>query len=95
MLEISEETLAGENRPYINVALHSADIDFSNNGIKAAAVTAIGGMGAGKDSWDYLWDVPVEEIDLSFDQPFFFLIRDKASGEVWFTGEVNSLPSAS
>ena len=76
---------------YIMDAAHKADIDFSNDGIKAAAVTAImGGMGAAR-VWDYAWDVPVEEIDLTFDNPFFFIIRDKVSGEVWFTGAVYNI----
>ena len=74
-------------KPFINIALHKADIDFSNDGIKAAAVTALGGRGAA-GGWDYLWDIPVEEIDLTFDNPFLFLIRDKATGEVWFVGSV-------
>lgn len=73
---------------YIQDALHKANIDFSNDGIRAAAVTvAIGGMGAGY-SFDYQWDVPVETIDMTFDKPFFFIIRDKSTGEVWFTGAV-------
>ena len=79
--------LATESRPYIAAATHKADIEFSNDGIKAAAVTALDGMGAGGD-WDYEWDVPVEEIDLTFDKPFLFLIRDKATGEIWFAGTV-------
>ena len=32
--------------------------------------------------------VPVEEIDLTFDKPFLFIIRDKETGEVWFAGTV-------
>ena len=77
------------NKPYIDIAVHKADIDFSNDGIKAAAVTAFGGMGAGCiEYFDYEWDVPVEEIDLIFDKPFLFLIRDKSTGEVWFVGTV-------
>ena len=77
------------NKPYISIAIHKADIDFSNDGIKAAAVTAFGGMGAGCiEYFDYEWDVPVEEIDLTFDQPFLCLIRDKNTGEVWFAGTV-------
>ena len=76
---------------HITSALHKADIDFSNDGIKAAAATVlVGGLGAGY-SFDYEWDVPVEDIDLTFDQPFFFIIRDKSSGEVWFTGAVYQL----
>ena len=85
-----DKTIA--NKPFINVAMHKADIDFSNDGIKAAAVTAIGGMGAaGGPDFDYEWEVPVEEIDLSFDKPFVFLIRDKATGEVWFAGAVQEI----
>ncbi|MBR3414827.1 hypothetical protein IKG73_02305 [Candidatus Saccharibacteria bacterium] len=74
---------------FISDAIHVADIDFSNNGIKAAAVTLMAGLGAtGAPHFEHLWEVPVEEIDLTFDKPFIFLIRDKATGEVWFTGAV-------
>ena len=45
-----------------------------------------GGLGAG--GFDYSFDVPIEEIDLTFDKPYMFIIRDKNSGEVWFTGTV-------
>lgn len=73
---------------YIQDVLHKANIDFSNDGIRAAAVTvAVGGTGAGF-SFDYEWDVPVEKIDMTFNKPFFFIIRDKSTGEIWFTGEV-------
>jgi len=71
----------------ITQAKHKADIDFSNDGIKAAAVTDMGGAGdAG--GFDYLFEVPVEEIDMSFDKPYMYIIRDKQNGEVWFTGTV-------
>ncbi len=75
---------------FITDAVHKANIEFTNLGIKAAATTVfIGGMGAaGPCAFEYNWDVPVEEIDLTFDQPFLFLIRDKSSGEIWFTGTV-------
>ena len=73
---------------YINHASHKANIDFSNDGIKAAAATAVGGMGAAAGGFDYLFEVPVETIDITFDRPYLYLIRDKASGEVWFTGTV-------
>ena len=77
-------------KSYIQDALHKANIDFSNDGIRAAAATALpGGFGAGGPiTFDYEWDIPVEEIDLTFDKSFFFIIRDKATGEVWFTGSV-------
>lgn len=73
---------------YINYASHKANIDFSNDGIKAAAATAVGGMGSAAAGFDYLYEVPVEIIDITFDKPYLYLIRDKASGEVWFTGTV-------
>ena len=47
-----------------------------------------GGMGAAGCWYDYLYDVPVETIDLSFNNPYMFLIRDVNSGEVWFAGAV-------
>ena len=72
----------------IDKATHKANIEFSNVGIKAAAATAMGGKGAGSCGFDYLFEVPVEKIDLTFDKPYLFLIRDKNSGEIWFTGTV-------
>ena len=75
---------------YIMDARHKANIEFSNNGIKAAAATSLsGGKGAGGSCvFDYQYDVPVEKIDLTFDNPYMFIIRDKNTGEVWFTGTV-------
>ena len=72
---------------FINNAIHKANIEFTQDGIKAAAATIFGGAGAG-DSFNYIYDIPVEEIDLTFDNPYMFIIRDKESGEVWFTGTV-------
>ena len=76
-------------KQFIGDASHKATIDFSNDGIKAAAVTAMGGMGAAHAcSYDYEFEVPVEEIDVTFDKPYVYIIRDKDTGEVWFTGAV-------
>ncbi len=72
---------------YITSVKHKSNIEFTQEGIKAAAATAIGGGGAG--SWfDYKFEVPVEEIDLTFNKPYMFIIRDKDTGEVWFVGTV-------
>ena len=59
-----------------------------NEGIKAAAATGFGGAGAAGCWFTYDYEVPVKEINLTFDKPFLFLIRDKNSGEVWFAGTV-------
>ena len=72
---------------YIYTAEHKATIEFTQDGIKAAAVTMMGGAGAG-GGFDYTFEVPVERIDLTFDKPYMFIIRDKSTGEVWFTGTV-------
>ncbi|MBQ9826786.1 MAG: hypothetical protein IJM61_06370 [Firmicutes bacterium] len=76
------------SQSYIGTAVHKATIDFSNDGIKAGAVTAMGGLGDAGPGFEYYWEVPVKRIDLTFNQPFMYLIRDKATGEVWFTGTV-------
>ena len=79
--------ICNQENAYISDVLHKANIEFTQDGIKAAAATIIGGLGGG-GSFDYLFDVPVEEIDLTFDNPYMFLIRDKETGEIWFTGTV-------
>ena len=76
------------DQAYINDAKHKATIEFSNDGIKAAAVTIAGGEGGASGGFEYLYEVPVEHIDLTFDSPYLFLIRDVDTGEVWFTGTV-------
>ncbi len=73
---------------YISDASHKANIEFSNEGIKAGAATSAGGKGAGDCGFNYIFEVPIEKIDLTFDKPYMFIIRDKDTGEVWFTGTV-------
>lgn len=73
---------------YIGEVNHKTTIEFSNNGIKAAAVTEPGGLGAAECGFDYIYKVPVEEIDITFNNPYLFFVRDKDTGEVWFTGTV-------
>ena len=48
----------------------------------------MGGRGAAGCGFVYNFDVPVEVIDLTFDKPYMFIIRDKNTGEVWFVGTV-------
>ncbi len=79
--------ITSDTNAFIGKAAHKANIEFTQDGIKASAATFIGGLGAG-DTFDYYFDVPVEEIDLTFDKPYMFLIKDKNSGDVWFVGTV-------
>lgn len=81
------DNLSDAENVYINDAVHKADIDFNQDGIKAAAATFLGGAGGG-EAFDYLYDVPVEKIDITFDKPYIFLVVDKETSDVWFTGAV-------
>ena len=75
---------------YVETALHEAKIEFSNEGIRAGAFTEIGG-GLGNavgPCLNHTFEVPVKVIDISFNNPYMFLIRDKKTGEIWFAGKV-------
>ena len=67
--------ISSDESLYINNAIHKANIEFTQDGIKAAAASTIEGAGGG-GGFDYLYEVPVEEIDLTFDKPYMFIIRD-------------------
>lgn len=66
---------------YVSDALHKANIDFTEKGIKAAAVTVIY-MTKGIT---LIEDKPIE---INIDKPFLYVIRDKNTGEIWFVGTV-------
>ncbi len=68
---------------YVDDALHKATIDFSEKGIKAAAVTVMMMMEA------TAIQEPTEPIEIKIDRPFAFIIKDKNTGEIWFVGTVN------
>ena len=68
---------------YVDKAKHKAMIEFSEEGIKAAAVTAF----MMKDS-AIAMPQEKEYINIVFDHPFLFIIRDKKTGEIWFVGTV-------
>ena len=87
-IEDSDLSNMTSQKEVIDKAVHKANIEFSNDGIKAAAATALAGLGAAGGGFDYQFKIPVEEIDVTFDKPYLYLIRDKATGEVWFAGTV-------
>lgn len=80
--------LTSDESASIDKVGHKANIEFSNEGIKAAAATIDYGMGDGFCGFEYLYKVPVETIDITFNKPYIFLIRDKETNEVWFVGKV-------
>jgi len=72
------------NQLFVSDALHKADIEFTEKGAKAAAVTVIviaNGITASR---------PTErkQVVIVFDKPFMFIIRDKNTKDIWFTGTV-------
>ena len=75
---------------HMTKTVHKANIELSNEGIKAAAATSLGGAGDVYGGFYYDFEVPVKEIDITFDKPFMYIIRDKDTGEVWFAGTVYS-----
>ena len=75
--------MSTKNSLYVSDALHKANIDFSEKGIKAAAVTVIimeDGM--------LVSDNENKPIQIKIDKPFIYLIRDKKTNEIWFVGTV-------
>jgi len=69
---------------YVSDALHKADIEFSEDGIKAAAVTVII-MALGATSVNVK---PTYPLIIDINKPFMFIIRDKNTKDIWFTGTV-------
>ena len=67
---------------FVSQAMHKADIDFTEKGIKAAAVTVI--------LIDTNMAKPTEEkpVIITINKPFLFLVRDKKTKENWFVGTV-------
>ena len=66
---------------FVGDALHHAKIEFSEKGVKAAAVTVI----MMKDSAYY---EPEKPIIININKPFMFVIKDKTTNDIWFVGTV-------
>ncbi len=67
----------------VGAALHKSNIDFSEDGVKAAAITVFSmKVISGQTKYD------PQPIEITIDHPFLFLIRDASDGTIWFTGAV-------
>lgn len=73
---------------YVSDFISDSNITFSNDGIKALSSTTTVGLGAGASEFDYYYDVPIIDIDLTFDKPFMYIIRDKQSNQIFYIGVV-------
>lgn len=65
---------------FVDDAIHKATIDLSEEGVKAAAVTAITLKANAMDTSKY--------VDININKPFVFIIRDKNTSDIWFIGTV-------
>ncbi len=82
MVNLEEIGKQGFGNLYVGDAKHKATIDFSEKGIKAAAVTIF----AMKDNAIIV--AQDEPILVEINRPFVFLIKDKNTGEIWFVGSL-------
>ena len=83
---LAQSVLVTANLPGRNVKseyLRIPEYDFSESGIKAAAVTAF--------AMTFGSALPTSQPQptiIKLDHPFLFLIRDKNNGTIWFLGTV-------
>lgn len=79
---IADFSNMSEKELYVEEAIHKGDIKFSEEGIRAAAVTVFA-----MDNFAAIIDEE-QPVAVNIDRPFMFLIRDKKTGEIWFAGTV-------
>jgi len=68
---------------FVSMGIHKAETEFTEKGTRAATVTVfhMGGITA-------LPPPPKHPINIVNDKPFMFIIKDKFTKDVWFTGTV-------
>ena len=67
---------------YVNEAIHKSHIELSENGTKAAAVTAF------LMDTNSAFEPEKKIIDIKFNKPFIYIIKEKNNDNIWFFGEV-------
>jgi len=71
---------------FVSDALHKADIKFNEDGMIATEVTIPAKKPVTGSSLPY--DNMPKPINILIDKPFMFIIRDKLTKDIWFTGTV-------
>ena len=71
------------NDLYVSNAVHKSTIDLGEKGVKASATTVIVVTKNSIDDSKY--------VNIDFNKPFIFIIRDKKKKDVWFVGLVQNL----
>lgn len=72
------EKMFTEGNMWIDSTIHKTYINVDEEGTEAAAVTAIGMAGSA---------LPPEPLEVKYNKPFTFVIRDNINGEILFVGE--------
>ncbi len=67
-----------EGNMWIDSTLHKTYIKVDEEGTEAAAITALGMAGSA---------LPPEPVEVAFNKPFTFVIKDNQNGEILFMGE--------
>jgi len=70
-----------EAKFFVSNAFHKADIDFTEKGVTAAAVTVF-------DLDEEKVPDESRSVHIVINKPFMFIIRDKKTKDIWFTGTV-------
>ena len=66
---------------FVSSALHKAIIEIDEKGVKAAAVTVFSGGWVSGNTIKH-------PVDIIINKPFMFIIREKNTKDIWFTGTV-------
>ncbi|MDD2521626.1 MAG: serpin family protein [Anaerolineaceae bacterium] len=72
--------ITGDQSAYVSTLVQKAYIDVNEAGTEAAAVTLIVVQEKGM--------IPTEPVEMRFDKPFLFLIRDMRTGAILFIGQL-------
>ncbi len=73
---------------YVSQAIHKTHIELNENGTKAAAITY---FGLNKATAIF---PEKEKIEIVFDRPFLYIIKDKNNDNIWFFGTVYNIPES-
>ncbi len=81
-INLADFSNMADEKLFVSDALHKADIDFTEKGIKAAAVTAMILQNTA------IIEEPTSPEVIKIDKPFMYFLQDKNTKEIWFVGTV-------
>lgn len=81
ILKETDYSLISEKNPRLGTILQATVIEVDENGTKAATVTGSGGV----------ISPSIELVELIFDRPFLYSIKEKSTGATLFCGVINKL----